>query len=41
MPKPLIDWYISPHEPVLINNVLKEYDNMKERFKNLKTTSVN
>ena len=35
--KPLIDSNISHDEFVLINNVLKEYDNMKEEIKNLKT----
>ena len=29
----LIDWVISPDEFVLINNVLKEYDDMKEKVK--------
>ena len=35
--KALIDSNISSDELVLINNVLKEYDNMKEEIKNLKT----
>ena len=35
--KALIDANISLEEFVLINNVLKEYDNMKEETKNLKT----
>ena len=35
--KALIDSNISHDEFVLINNVLKEYDNMKEEIKNLKT----
>ena len=35
--KTLIDSNISYNEFVLINNVLKEYDNMKEEIKNLKT----
>ena len=30
----LIDSVISHDEPVLINNVLKEYDEMKEEIKN-------
>ena len=33
----LIDSNISHNKFVLINNVLKEYDNMKEKMKNLKT----
>ena len=32
----LIDWVISHDEFVLINNVLKEYNKMKEETKNLK-----
>ena len=35
--KALIDSNISHDEFVLINNVLKEYGNMKEELKNLKT----
>ena len=35
--KSLIDSNISHDEYVLINNVLKEYDNMKEEIKKLKT----
>ena len=35
--KVLIGSNISHDELVLINNVLKEYDNMKEAIKNLKT----
>ena len=35
--KALIDSSISHDEFVLINNVLKEYDDMKEEIKNLKT----
>ena len=35
--KSLIDSNISHHEFVLINNVLKEYDEVKEEIKNLKT----
>ena len=34
--KALIDSVISHHEFVLINNVRKEYDDMKEEIKNLK-----
>ena len=35
--KALIDSDISHDEFALINNVLKEYDNMKKEIKNLKT----
>ena len=35
--KSLIDSYISHDEFVSINNVLKEYEKMKEEIKNLKT----
>ena len=35
--KALIDSNSSHDEFVLINNVLKEYDDMKEEIKNLKT----
>ena len=35
--KDLIDSVISHDEFVLINNVLKEYNEMKEKIKNLKT----
>ena len=35
--KTLIDSVISHHEFVLINNVRKEYDDMKKEIKNLKT----
>ena len=35
--KSLIDSSISHDEFVLINNMLKEYEEMKEEFKNLKT----
>ena len=35
--KALIDSTISHNEFVLTNNVLKEYDNIKEETKNLKT----
>ena len=37
MYKALIDLVISNDEFVLINNVLKEYREMKEEIKNLKT----
>ena len=33
----LIDPYISYNEFVLVNNVLKEYDDLKEEIENLKT----
>ena len=35
--KALIDSVVSHHKFVLINNILKEYDEMKEEIKNLKT----
>ena len=35
--KALIDLNISHDEFVLINNILKEYNKMKEEIKNLKT----
>ena len=38
--KTLIDLNISHDEFVLINNALKEYHDMKEEIKNLKTLSV-
>ena len=38
--KALIDSNISHDEFVLINNVLKEYDDMKEKIENLKTWTV-
>ena len=38
--KVLIDSYISHDEFVLINNVLKDYNNMK-KINNLKTSPVN
>ena len=38
--KALIDSNISHDEFILINDVLKEYDNMKEEIKNLKTSTV-
>ena len=37
--KALIDSVISHDELILINNVLKEYKEMKEKMKNLKTKS--
>ena len=37
IPKSLIDSNISDDEYVLTNNVLKEYNEMKEAIKNLKT----
>ena len=36
--KPLIDSYIVHDEFVLINNVLKKYDNMKQKFNKFKTS---
>ena len=38
--KALIDPSISHAEPISINNVLKEYDGMKEEIKNLKTFNL-
>ena len=38
--KALIDSVISNAEFVLINNVLKRYDEMKEEIKNLRTSIV-
>ena len=38
--KTLIDWYISHDEFGLVNNVLKEYDDVKEEIKNLKISTV-
>ena len=38
--KASVDSNISPDEFVLINNMLKEYDNMKAEIKNLKTQIV-
>ena len=35
----LIDSYISHDNFVLLNDVLREYDDMKEEIKNLETTS--
>ena len=40
-PTDLSDSYISHDEFVLINNVLKEYEDMKEEIKSLKTSSTN
>ena len=39
--KALMDWNISRDGFVLINNVLEEYDDMKEKTNYLKTSSVN
>ena len=39
--KALTDSNISYDEFVLVNDVLKEYDDMKEEIKKLKTSSVN
>ena len=36
----LIKSYISHNEFVLVNNVLKVYDNIKEKIKNLTTFTV-
>ena len=36
----LISSYISHHELGIVNNVLKEYSNMKVEIKNLKISSV-
>ena len=38
--KALIDSYIKRNEFALVNNVLKEYDNIKNEIKNLKTLAV-
>ena len=38
--KSLIDSCISHDEFALVNNVLKEYDDMKEEIKNLKASAV-
>ena len=40
LPKALIDSNISYDEFVLINNVLKEYDDTKEESNSLKTSTV-
>ena len=37
--KALIDLFVSHDEFVLINNLLKEYNEMKKEMKNLKTQS--
>ena len=37
LPKALFDWNISHDEFVLVNNALKEYYDMKEEIKDLKT----
>ena len=39
--KSLIDAYISQDEFVIVNNMLKEYDDMKEEIKNLKSLVAN
>ena len=39
--KALIESYISHDGLVLINNVLKEYDDMKEKIKNSRNSLVN
>ena len=36
----LINSYISHDKFVLVNNLLREYDGMKKKIKNLKTSSV-
>lgn len=36
----LIESYISPEEYVLVNNVLKEHDDMKEAIKNPKSMLI-
>ena len=38
--KAFIDSHISHNEFVLVNNVLREHDDMKESIKNLKTSTV-
>ena len=38
--KALFNSYISLDESVLVNNVLKEYDDMKGEIKNLNTSTV-
>ena len=40
LPKALFDWNISHDEFVLVNNALKEYYDMKEEIKDLKTWTV-
>ena len=39
--KALTDSYISHDKFVLVNDMLKEYDDIKKDIKNLKTSSVN
>ena len=39
--KALIDSNISDNEFIVINNVLKEYDDMKEEIENLKISAIN
>ena len=36
--KALMDWYINYDEFVSVNNVLREYNKMKEEFKNRENT---
>ena len=36
----IIESYISHDQFVLVNNMLRRYDNMKEEIKNLKTGTV-
>ena len=36
----LIDWHISNDEFVSVNNLLKEYDDIKEEIKTLETSPV-
>ena len=36
----LIDWHIGNDEFVSVNNVLREYDDMKEEIKTLETSPV-
>ena len=40
MSNALIDSYISQDEFVSMNNVLREYDNIKDEIKSLKTSIV-
>ena len=39
--KALTDSYISHDEFVSVNDALREYDDMKEEIKNLKTSTIN
>ena len=39
--KALTDSYISHDEFVSLNDALREYDDMKEEIKNLKTSTIN